>query len=142
MSSYCHGAYSWPLLCFKHSILPFFLVYCTLQLYAMMFLHSTCMYVFQTIRTCGFWKTHNTLFNSKRLANEPRQLLTIIDNFDMVLYMYVAVLLVFDRISYRPGEGHMRPNVVSTKLNSTKRRPLDVTENSLNAFSSAITSRD
>ena len=45
--------------------------------------------------------------------------------------MYVAVLLVFDRISYRPGEGRMRPSIVSTKLISTKRRPLDVIENSL-----------
>ena len=112
-----------------NTVSSLFLVHCTL--YAMMFLHSTCMYVFKTIRTCGFWKAHNTLFNSKRLANEPRQLLTIIDNFDMVLYMYVAVLLVFDRISYRPGKGRMQPNVVSTKLNSTKRRPLDVIENSL-----------
>ena len=45
--------------------------------------------------------------------------------------MHVAVLLVFDRISYRPGDGRMRPNVVWTKLISTKRRPLDVIENSL-----------
>ena len=49
------------------------------------------MYVFQAIRTCGFSKEHNTLFNSKRLAK--------IDSFDTILYMYVAVLLVFDRIS-------------------------------------------
>ena len=52
------------------------------------------MFVFQAIRTCGFWKEHNTLFNSKRLAK--------IDSFDTILYMYVAillVLLVFDRIS-------------------------------------------
>ena len=68
------------------------------------------------------------LFDSKRLAKEPRQLLKI---FDTVLYMYIDVLLVIDRISYRPGEGRMRPNVVSTKLISTKRRPLDVIENSL-----------
>ena len=87
------------------------------------------MYVFQAIRICGFWKAHNTLFDSKRLAKEPRQLLTISTQFFM--YMYVAVLLVFDRISYRPGEGRMRLNVVSTKLISTKRRPLDVIENSL-----------
>ena len=80
------------------------------------------MYVFQAIRTCRFWKAHNTLFNSNRIAKEPCQLLTI----STVLYMYVAVLLVFDRISYRPGEGGMRPNVVSTKLISTKRRALDV----------------
>ena len=45
--------------------------------------------------------------------------------------MYVAVLLVFDQIWYQPGEGRMRPNIVSTKLISTKRRPLDVIENSL-----------
>ena len=44
------------------------------------------------------------LFNSKRLAK--------IDSFDTILYMYVAVFLVFDRISYGPGEGRMRPNVV------------------------------
>ena len=79
------------------------------------------MYVFQAIRTCGFWKEHNTLFNSKRLAK--------IDSFDTILYMYVAVLLVFERISYGPGEGRMRPNVVQTKLVSTKRNPLDVIEN-------------
>ena len=41
---------------------------------------------------------------------------TVIDIFDTVLFMYVAVLLVFDRILYRPGEGRMRPNGVSTKL--------------------------
>ena len=75
------------------------------------------MYVFQAIRTCGFWKEHN----SKRLAK--------IDSFDTILYMYVAVLLVFDRISYGPGEGCMEPNVVETKLISTKRNPLDVIEN-------------
>ena len=79
------------------------------------------MYVSQDIRTCGFWKEHNTLFNSKRLVK--------IDSFDTILYMYVAVLLVFDRISYGPGEGRMRPNVVKTKLISTKRNPLDVIEN-------------
>ena len=56
---------------------------------------------------------------------------SIIDNFDTVLYMYVAILLVFDRISDLTGEGRMRLNVVSTKLISTKRRPLDVIENSL-----------
>ena len=78
------------------------------------------MYVFQAIRTCGFWREHNTLFNSKRLAK--------IDSFDTILFMYVAVLLVFERISYGPGEG-MRPNVVQTKLISTKRNPLDVIEN-------------
>ena len=87
----------------------------------MRFCHSICMHVFQAIRTCGFWKEHNTLFNSKRLAK--------IDNFDTILYMYVVVLLVFDRISYRPGEGRMRPNVVSTKLISKKRHPLDTIEN-------------
>ena len=32
---------------------------------------------------------------------------SIIDNVDTVVYMYVVVLLVFDRISYRPGEGRM-----------------------------------
>ena len=53
---------------------------------------------------------------------------SIIGNIDTILYMYVAVLLVFDRISYRPGGGRMRPNVVSTKL---KRRSLDKIENSL-----------
>ena len=78
------------------------------------------MYVFQAIRTCGFWKEHNTLFNLKRLAK--------IDSFDTILYMHVAVLLVFARISYGPGEGRMRPNVVSL---STKRHPLDVIENHL-----------
>ena len=55
----------------------------------------------------------------------------MIDNFYTVLYMYVDVLLVFDRISYRPGEGRMRPNVGSTKLISMKRRSLEVIENSL-----------
>ena len=45
--------------------------------------------------------------------------------------MYVAVLLVFDRILYQPGEGRVRPNVVSTELISTKRRSLDIIENSL-----------
>ena len=79
------------------------------------------MFVFHAIRTCGFWKEHNALFNSKRLAK--------IDSFDTILYMYVAVLLVFDRISYGPGEGRIRPNVVSTKLISTKRHSLDVIEN-------------
>ena len=79
------------------------------------------MYVFQAICTCGVWKEHNTLFNSKRLAK--------IDSFDTILYMYVAVLLVFDRISYGPGEGHMRPNVVKNNLISMKRNPLDVIEN-------------
>ena len=59
-----------------------------------------------------------------------KRTLSTIDNFDKVLYMYVAVLLVFDRISYRPGEGRMRPNNVSTKLISTKRCSLDVIENS------------
>ena len=61
------------------------------------------------------------LFNSIRLAK--------IDNFDTILYMYVVVLLVFDQISYRPGEGRLRQNVVSTKLISTKRHPLDTIEN-------------
>ena len=85
------------------------------------------MYVFQAIRTCGFWKAHNTLL----LKTVSKRTPLIIDNFDTCLYMYVAVLLVFDRISYRPGEGRMRPNVVSTKLISTKRRPPDVIENSM-----------
>ena len=62
------------------------LVYCAMN--AMRFCHLICMYVFQAIRTCGFWKEHNTLFNSKRSAK--------IDSFDTILYMYVAVLLVFD----------------------------------------------
>ena len=49
----------------------------------------------------------------------------------ILVFKYVVVLLVFDRIPYRPSEGRMRPNVVSTnsKLISTKRRPLDVIEN-------------
>ena len=42
--------------------------------------------------------------------------------------MYVAVLLVFDRILYRPREGRIQPNVVSTTL---KRRSLDKIENIL-----------
>ena len=64
-------------------------MYCAM--YTMRFCHLICMYVFQAIRTCGFWNEHNTLFNSKRLAK--------INSFDTILYMYVAVLLVFDRIS-------------------------------------------
>ena len=78
------------------------------------------MYVFQAIRACGFWEAHDTLF--KRTPS-------IIENIDTILYMYVAVLLVFDRISYRTGEGRMRPNVVSTKLIATKQRSLDEIEN-------------
>ena len=62
---------------------------------------------------------HAVYINSKRLAE--------IDSFDTILYMYVAVLLVFDRISYGTGEGLMRPNVVKTKLISTN--PLGVIEN-------------
>ena len=46
------------------------------------------------------------LFNSKRLAK--------IDSFDTILYMYVALLLVFDRISYGPGEGRMRLRIESS----------------------------
>ena len=120
MRPYCHGAYTaltvymcskinlklyilTSVLCFKHSILPF-LVYCAMYTCTMRFCHLICMYVFQAIRTYGFWKEHSTLFNSKRLAK--------INSFDTILYMYVAVLLVFDRISYGPGEGRMRPNVV------------------------------
>ena len=134
MRSYCRGAYTaltvymcsklnWKLhiltsvLCFKHIIFPF-LVYCAL--YTMRFCHSI-FDVFQAISTWGFWKEHNTLLNSKWLAK--------IDNFDTILYMYVSVLLVFDRILYRPGEGRMRPNVVSTKLISPKWHQLDVIEN-------------
>ena len=52
------------------------------------------------------------LINSKRLAKKKKkkkkkkksQLLII---STQLLNMYVAVLLVFDRISYRPGEGRM-----------------------------------
>ena len=80
----------------------FYLVY--FAMYTMRLCHLICMYVFQAIRTCGFWKEHNTLFNSKRL--------TKIDSFDTILYLHVAVLLVFDRILYGPGEGRMRPNIV------------------------------
>ena len=66
------------------------------------FCHLICMYVFQAIRTCGFWKEHNTLFTLKRLAK--------IDSFDTILYMYCSysteyrmdpVKVVCDQMSFR-----------------------------------------
>ena len=66
------------------------------------------------------------ILEGTQLKTVGKRTASIIDNSDTVLYIYVAVLLVFDRISYRPSE-----NVVSTKFISTKRRPLDVIENSL-----------
>ena len=86
------------------------------------------MYVFQAIRKCGFWKAHNKLFDSKRLPEEPHQLLTILTQFCTCMLLYCSYST---EKSYRPGEGRMRLYVVSTKLISTKRRPLDIIENSL-----------
>ena len=81
------------------------------------------MYVFQAIRTCGFWKEHNTLFNSKRLAK--------IDSFDTILYMFVAVLLVllvFDRISLIKLDNRIsyyRVSLINLKKKQEKKHKAD-----------------
>ena len=69
------------------------LVYCAM--YTMRFCHLICMNVFQAIRTCGFWKEHNTLFNSKRLVK--------IDSFDTILYHACCCI------------ARIRPNIVWTR---------------------------
>ena len=75
------------------------------------------------------------MFNSKRLAKEPRQLLTIRHSF---VHVWCGTARIRPNIVSGLGEGRMRPNVVSTKLISTKRRPLDVIENSLMLLAVAL----
>ena len=115
-----------------NTISSLFLVY--FALYTVRFWQSTCMYVFQAISTCRFWKAHNTLFNSKRLAKEPCQLLTIATQFYTCTLLYCSYLT-----EYRIDPMKVVCDQMSFRLNWFQRNGVHLFTD---AFSSVITTGD